>query len=69
MLVFIRKLSDEYPFARVSVIIQLFCIFFVLAKSAFSSIRVNLSMLKFVTTILGISLSLMLLVANVANTR
>ena len=36
-----RVLSDEYPFARVSVISCFFCIFFVLAKLATSSIRVN----------------------------
>ena len=34
-------LSDEYPFARVSVIFQVFSYHFVLAESATSSIRVN----------------------------
>ena len=36
-----RELSDEYPFARVSVIFQVFCIISYLAKSATSSIRVK----------------------------
>ena len=34
-------LSDEYPFSRVSVIFQVFCIHFAMAKLAPSSIRVN----------------------------
>ena len=34
-------LSDEYPFARVSVIFQVSASFFVLAKLATSSVRVN----------------------------
>ena len=39
-------LSDEYPFARVSVIFQFFLHHFVLAKLATSSIRVNAFMLR-----------------------
>ena len=34
-------LSDEYPFARVSVIFQLFLYYFILTKLATSTIRVN----------------------------
>ena len=39
-----RVLSDEYPFARVSVIFQLFSHYFVLIKLATSSIRVKVVM-------------------------
>ena len=41
MLVLIGKFSDEYPYARVSVIFQVFLYNFVLAKLATSSIRVK----------------------------
>ena len=36
-----RVFSDEYPYTRVSVIFQDFCIIFVLANLATSSIRVR----------------------------
>ena len=76
-------LSDEHPFARVSIIVQGFLHYFVLAKLATTFIRVNranMSMpepsflrptkhLPCVQGVRGVLLTLMLLVANRADTE
>ena len=43
-----RELSDEYPFAKVSVIFKVFKNLFVLVKLATSSIRVNVHYLMLI---------------------